>query len=75
VLDLQLTLSGLANELSWYGVNGRYYQLEYTDDLGTSWIPKGTVVSGANSAVLKLDIGAGEKRFYRIRVSDSPAGL
>lgn len=75
VLDIQLSLSGSANELSWYGVSGRYYQLEYTDDLGTSWLPKGTVVSGANSAVLKLDVGAGAKRFYRIRVSDSPSGF
>lgn len=75
VLDIQLNLSGSANELSWYGVSGRYYQLEYTDNLGQSWIPKGTVVSGANSSVLKLDIGAGEKRFYRIRVSGSPDDL
>lgn len=75
VLAIALQLSGSANELSWYGVSGRYYQLEYTEDLGQSWIPKGTVVSGANSAVLKLDIGAGAKRFYRIRVSDSPGGL
>jgi hypothetical protein len=29
-------------------------------------------IPGANSAVLKLDIGAGAKRFYRIRVSDNP---
>jgi hypothetical protein len=75
VLDIQLSLSGSANELSWYGVSGRYYQLEYTDDLGTSWLPKGTIVSGANSAVLTLDIGAGAKRFYRIRVSDNPSEL
>jgi formylglycine-generating enzyme required for sulfatase activity len=75
VLAIALQLNGSANELSWYGVSGRYYQLEYTEDLGQSWIPKGTVVPGANSAVLKLDVGAGVRRFYRIRVSDSPDGL
>ena len=75
VLDIQLNLSGPANELSWYGVSGRYYQLQYTDDLGTTWTPKGTIVSGANAPVMKLDIGAGEHRFYRIRVSQDPNGF
>lgn len=46
-----------------------------TDDLGTTWTPKGTIVSGANASVMKLDIGAGEQRFYRIRVSDNPSEL
>jgi hypothetical protein len=75
VLDIQLNLSSSANELVWYGVNGRYYQLEYTDDLNTAWQPKGTIVSGADSVILKLDIGVGTERFYRIRVSESPDNL
>jgi len=45
------------------------------EDLTGGWTPKGTVVSGANAAVLKLDIGAGAQRFYRVRVSDSPSGF
>ena len=75
VLDVQLATSGSANELTWYGVSGRYYRLEYTEDLGASWLPKGTIVSGANAAVMKLDIGAGDQCFYRIRVSNSPDKL
>ncbi len=75
VLTVQLSPGGSANQLSWYGVSSRYYQLEYTDNLTNGWSPKGTVVSGTNSTVIKLDIGAETKRFYRVRVSDSPAGL
>lgn len=75
VLAVALSTGSSANELSWYGVSGRYYRLEYTDALGGEWLPKGTVISGENAAVLRLDIGAGAKRFYRIRVSDNPSGL
>jgi hypothetical protein len=75
VLDIELNLSGPANELSWFGVSGRYYQLEYTDDLGATWQPKGTVVPGSGAGVMRLDIGAGDQRFYRVRVSESPDGL
>jgi len=75
VLAVELTAGGMANELSWFGVSGRYYQLEQTDDLGETWTPKGTVVSGTDAIILKLDIGAGSKRFYRVRVSDNPADL
>jgi formylglycine-generating enzyme required for sulfatase activity len=75
VLDIQLNLTGSANELTWYGVSGRYYRLEYTDVLGGTWLPKGSVVSGANGQVMRLDVGAGSNRFYRIRVSNSPGGF
>jgi len=56
-------------------VNGRYYQLEYTDSLTTGWTPIGTVISGFNAQIMKLDISTGAGRFYRIRVSENPSGL
>ena len=75
VLAVQLSTDVSANQVSWYGVSGRYYRLEYTDDLTNGWTPKGTVSSGANAQIMKLDIPSGGKRFYRIRVSDNPSGL
>jgi hypothetical protein len=75
VLDVELRTGGSANEISWYGVSGRYYQLEYTDNLANGWTPKGSVSAGANAQVMKLDITTGAKRFYRIRVSTNPGEL
>jgi len=75
LLDVQLSLSESGNELTWYGVSSRYYQLEYTDDLASGWTPKGTVVCGFDAQIMDIDIATGAKRFYRIRVSDSPSGL
>jgi formylglycine-generating enzyme required for sulfatase activity len=75
VLDVQLLTGGSANEVSWYGVSGRYYQLEYTDNLSNDWTPKGAVVSGANAQIMKTDISTVAGRFYRIRVSNSPGGF
>ncbi len=72
VLDVQLSTGESANELSWYGVSERYYQLEYTDDLGGVWTPKGTVISGADAVILRIDVGGDSTRFYRVRVSDNP---
>ncbi len=75
VLAVQLSTDVSANQISWYGVSGRYYQLEYTDNLTNGWTPKGSVSSGANAQIMKLDISTGAGRFYRIRVSSSPAGF
>lgn len=75
VLAVQLSTDVSANQISWYGVSGRYYQLEYTDNLRNGWTPKGTVVTGANAQIMKLDISTGAGRFYRIRVSNSPGGF
>jgi len=72
VLDVQLSTGESANELSWYGVSERYYQLEYTDDLGGMWTPKGTVISGTGAVILRIDVGGDSTRFYRVRVSDNP---
>ena len=71
VLDIQFNPTGSANELTWYGVSGRSYQLEYTDVLASNWIPKGTVITGANAPITRLDINPTAGRFYRIRVSVS----
>ena len=75
VLAVQLSTASSANQVSWYGVSGRYYRLEYTDSLTNGWTPQGTVSSGDNAQIVELDIPGGGKRFYRIRVSDSPSGL
>jgi hypothetical protein len=75
VLAVQLSTDVSANQISWYGVNGRYYQLEYTDNLTNGWTPKGSVSSGANAQIMKLDVTTGAGRFYRIRVSSSPSGF
>ncbi len=72
VLAVQLSTGSSANQVSWFGVSNRYYQLEYTDNLTNGWTPKDSVSSGANAKVVKLDITTSAKRFYRIRVSTSP---
>jgi hypothetical protein len=69
VLDIQVNLFGSGNELTWYGVSGRSYQLEYTDVLASNWIPKGPVITGADTLITRLDINPVAGRFYRIRVS------
>ena len=76
VLAVQLSTGSSSNQLSWYGVSGRYYQLEYTDNLTNGWTPIGSAVSGYNAPLMGLDIiPSVARRFYRIRVSDSPSGF
>jgi len=75
VLAVNLSTGVSANEVSWYGVSGRYYRLEYTDDLANGWTPQGVAIPGENAQIMTPDISAGAKRFYRIRVSDNPSGL
>ncbi len=75
VLAVDLAFESFANELSFFGVIGRYYKIEYTDDLGGTWTPLGTVSPGSDEVISEYDFTAGEKRFYRIRVSDNPANL
>jgi hypothetical protein len=75
VLAVNLAFESFANELSFFGVSGRYYQIEYTGDLGGTWTPLGMVSPGSDAVISEYDFTAGEKRFYRIRVSDNPDGL
>ncbi len=75
VLAVDLDFESFANELSWFGVSGRYYKVEQTDDLGETWTSLGAIVPGNDAMMLEYDFTAGEKRFYRIRVSESPGSL
>ena len=71
VLTVDLTQSGTVNEISWFGVSGRFYLLEYTDDLDVGWLPMETISSGADTVIQEFDFEAAPKRFYRVRVSES----
>ena len=71
VLAVEHTQNGMTNELSWLGVSGRFYQLDYTDDLNKKWSSFETIYSGADSIIQKLDSETALKRFYRVRVSES----
>jgi len=75
VLAVDLAFESFANELSFFGVSGRYYQIEYTDDLGGTWTSLGTVSPGSDAVISEYDFTARPKRFYRVRVSDNPADL
>lgn len=75
VLEVALSHGASANQLSWFGVSGRYYQLEYTDDLSAGWQPYGNISVGTGSSIIMLDVAAGSNRFCRIRVSDDPGNF
>ncbi len=75
VLAVNLAFESFANELSFFGVSGRFYQIEYTEDLGGTWSPLGLVKPGRDAVISEYDFGAGEKRFYRIRVSGDSGNL
>jgi len=75
VLAVDLEFESFANELSFFGVSGRYYQIEYTDDLGGTWDSSGVVTPGSDAIISEYDFTAGPKRFYRVRVSDNFADL
>jgi len=75
LLEIQLSLPSLSNGLSFFGVSGRYYQIEYTENLGGEWFPIGAVSPGGGAIISEYDVTAGEKRFYRIQVSDDAGNL
>ena len=76
VLKIALHQNGLINELSWFGVNGRYYQLEFADTLNSLWHPIGKVVAGNGSVEWVIDDSKLDpKRFYRVQVSTAPENL
>jgi len=75
VLDVGLSIGVSGNEISWYGVSGRYYQLEYTDNLREGWMPKGAIIQGANALIIDSDVSSVAGRFYRIRVSENASGF
>lgn len=71
VLDVGLSIGVSGNEISWYGVNGRYYQLEYTENLREGWMLKGAIIQGADELIIDSDVSSVAGRFYRIRVSEN----
>jgi formylglycine-generating enzyme required for sulfatase activity len=75
VLDVDIFANGTTNNLSWYGLSGRYYLLEYTTDLSQPWIPLSAVTAGANAPLIRVDTNIDSKRFYRVRVSDDPSNF
>jgi hypothetical protein len=56
--------------LSWIGVAGQSYQVEYKDDLSVStWIPLGGSISGTGSPIsLTNNLSQSSQRFYRLQV-------
>lgn len=73
LLTAYLTVGSSINEISWHGVLGRYYQLEYTDSLTNDWTPIGVIHPGADAPIKMIDDSAGSEGFYRIRVSKNPS--
>lgn len=55
--------------LSWYGVSGRLYTLEYTSTLNTnSWEPFSSALFGFDQIISLLDESSPDSRFYRVNV-------
>ena len=74
ILKVELVHSNATYSLSWFGVTGRYYRVEQTDQLESSWSPEGAVITGEN-LLHEVDLDAIYPRFYRVRVSESPDEL
>ena len=66
-LSFQTTPTNLV--LSWFGVAGQNYQLEYKNDLAVSnWTAVGTPISGMGVVIgLTNDFDQSAQRFYRLR--------
>ncbi len=65
-----LNMSGSQFKLSWQGVVGRSYQLEYKDDLAApAWTLTGNSIAG-NGAMITLtnDMSLSGHRFFRVQV-------
>ena len=75
VLAVELDFEGSANGISFFGVSGRFYQVEYIDDLAGEWTPLGAISEGKDAIITEHDSSAGKRRFYRIRVSDDTGKL
>jgi Fibronectin type III domain len=62
--------------LTWAGVPGKAYQIEFTTDLTRPhWRPLGSVVTALNGVTTFADAGFAPRCYYRIRVvpDDAPA--
>jgi hypothetical protein len=67
-LDIQTSGANLI--LSWTGIAGQIYQLEYTDDLSSpTWTPLGSPVTGNGGTLTATNsFGASAQRFFRLRL-------
>jgi hypothetical protein len=56
--------------VTWPGVTGQTYQLEYTDDLAApSWTPVGSPVTGTGGTLYTTNnFGASPQRYFRLRL-------
>jgi len=72
VFAAQFSAEGLTNRISWDAVSDRYYRVEYTEDLGRTWVPFGEIFHGSEVGSLEIDYGAAPQRFFRISVAQNP---
>lgn len=63
-----LTMPGGVPTLTAFGIPGRVYRLEYTDDMGGAWSPLASVAAGPNGALVLTDPSSPlpPSRFYRV---------
>ena len=56
--------------LSWTGIAGQIYQLEYKDDLtAPTWNPSGSTMAGTGGPLTTTaDFAAAGRRFFRLRL-------
>ncbi|MBN2703660.1 MAG: leucine-rich repeat domain-containing protein [Pontiellaceae bacterium] len=59
----------VGNQVAWHGVTNRYYQVDYTMQLGTQWIPLGDVITGENQDIHCTVSNELSHCFFRIRCS------
>jgi len=67
---LNFQSSGTNLILSWTGIAGQIYQVEYKNDLSApTWIPLGSPITGNGSTLSATNnIGAASQRYFRIRL-------
>jgi regulation of enolase protein 1 (concanavalin A-like superfamily) len=69
-VPLDIQTSGVNLILSWTGIAGQIYQLEYTDDLSSpTWTPLGSPVTGNGGTLTATNsFGASAQRYFRLRL-------
>jgi hypothetical protein len=69
-VPLNIQASGTNLLVTWPGVAGQTYQLEFKDDLAVPvWMPSGSPVTGDGGRLATTNnFGASAQRFYRLRL-------
>jgi hypothetical protein len=69
-VPLTIQTAGTNLWLTWPGVAGQTYQLEYKDDLADpNWTPLGSPLTGTGSTLTTTnDFGPADQRFFRLRL-------